>query len=383
MRIAFISTMQGYVWGGSEELWFEAAQQAVEKGYQVLSSVGHWCKPAPKLQILKDAGVEIHIQAPPRNMLKKSAVAARLAAKFRQAASGTEGFTFLPVRQFKPDIICISQANTYDIIRFPHLRDFLSKTDIPYAIVCHGHEDVPLADDAARIKISQHFEKAVWVGFVAQALVNSAERHLAASIPNGFVVRNPVNLSDMSAVPFTLPEETFRFACVGRLESYQKGQDILFEALAGEKWQKRNWRLSLAGEGVHQSYLKNLARHYGIADKIDFLGQVKDIRHLWRRHHLLILSSRYEGTPLALVEAMLCARSAIVTDVAGNAEWIEDGANGFVAEAPTAKSLAKALETAWEKRFDWQKMGELARSKALEQYPANPGEALLNLLEAR
>ena len=52
--------------------------------------------------------------------------------------------------------------------------------------------------------------------------------------------------------------------------------------------------------------------------------------------------------PLALVEAMLCGRTAVVTDVGGNAEWIEDGETGFVAEAATAKSFGAALkERGW------------------------------------
>ena len=42
------------------------------------------------------------------------------------------------------------------------------------------------------------------------------------------------------------------------------------------------------------------------------------------RNHLLVLPSRAEGTPIALVEAMICARPAVVTDVGGNVEWLED-----------------------------------------------------------
>lgn len=380
MRIAFISTMQGYVWGGCEELWFEAAREALKKDYQVIASVGHWCRLAPKLRTLKDAGVRVYFQPLPRSMLGKSDFARRIVSKFRQITSRSEGFAFLPIKKFKPDIICISQANTYDIMRFPHLRDFLSKANIPYAILCHGHEDIPLPDELTRTMITTHFQKAVWVGMVAQALLTQAERHTATRIENGFVIRNPVNLKEVSDEPFPETEEVFRFACVGRLESYQKGQDILFEALSGKVWQNRNWRLSLAGEGVHLEYLQKLAAHYGIADKIDFLGHITHIRQIWATHHLLILPSRYEGMPLALVEAMLCGRSAVVSDVAGNAEWIEDGVNGFIAEAASAKSLAKALERAWEKRFDWRKYGESARRTALEKYQANPGGVLVDLL---
>lgn len=371
--------MRGNAWGGSEELWFEAATEAVKQGHKVLASVGHWGKSAPKLQTLEKSGVIIHFQTPSRRNLQKSDVVGRLGAKLKQIAGG-EGYTFLPVAKFQPDVICISQANTHDLPRFPNLRDFLEKQKISYAVVCHGHEDIPLAEDEARRLTKIHFENALWVGFVAQSLIGSVERHLASSVANGFVIRNPVNLANTAEIPFPPLEKTVNFASVGRLESYQKGQDILFEALSGEKWQNRNWQLSLAGAGPHLTYLQELAKHYKIREKVKFLGQVSDIRKLWAQNHLLLLPSRYEGTPLTLVEAMLCARPAVVTDVAGNCEWIKNEVNGFVAEAPSAKSFGKALEAAWERRFQWQEMGAVARRTALQQYPENSGAVLLNLL---
>lgn len=379
MRIAFISTMRGNAWGGSEELWFDAATEAVRHGHEVAASVGHWGKVSPKLQMLEKAGVKVHFQSPGRRNLSKSNIVGRLSGKFNQIIGG-EGYIFSPVAKFQPDVICVSQANTHDIPRFPHLRDFLDRQKVPYAVVCHGHEDIPLSYDAARHLTKDHFAKALWVGFVAESLIGSVERHLASAVSNAFVIRNPVNLPDTAAIPFPSMEETVHFAIVGRLESYQKGQDILFEALAGEQWKTRRWRLSLAGEGPHLIYLQELAAHYGIEKKIEFLGQVSDLRRLWAEHHLLLLPSRYEGTPLTLVEAMLCGRSAVVTDVAGNCEWIEDRVNGFVAEAANAKSIGEALERAWEERESWREMGAAARQKALAQYPKNAGAVLLKLL---
>ena len=55
-----------------------------------------------------------------------------------------------------------------------------------------------------------------------------------------------------------------------------------------------------------------------------FAGYQSDVRAIWAREQLLVMSSRDEGTPLALVEAMLCGRSAIVSDVGGNQEWVTE-----------------------------------------------------------
>ena len=371
--------MRGCPWGGSEELWFEAAKEAVKQGHDVIASVGHWGKSAPKLQVLEKLGVNLHFQSLSRRNLQQSDIVGRLGAKLKQMTKG-EGYDFMPIADFKPDIICINQANTHDIPRFPHLREFLFNQKCPYTVICHGHEDIPFSDDEARHQTNTYFKNAVWVGFVAQALINSIERHLASSVSNGFVIRNPVNLSNISEVDFPSIEKTIRFASIARLESYQKGQDVLFEALSGENWRNRYWSLSLAGEGPHLMYLQDLAKHYGIENKVEFLGQVANISQLWSENHILLLPSRYEGTPLTLVEAMLCARPAVVTDVAGNCEWITNEVNGFVADAPTAKSIGKALNRAWEKMDQWAGMGVAARRTALEQYPENSGAVLLNLL---
>ena len=69
---------------------------------------------------------------------------------------------------------------------------------------------------------------------------------------------------------------------------------------------------------------------------------------------------------------MWCGRPAIVTDVGGNAELCVDNETGFVAPAPTVSSLADTLQRAWERREDWQRMGQAARARAESQIPRDP-----------
>ena len=169
-------------------------------------------------------------------------------------------------------------------------------------------------------------------------------------------------------------------AGVARLEAGRKGQDILLEVLGSNGWHSRDWRLRLFGDGRDRIYLRALTEHYGLAQRVEFCGHLDDIRTVWKENHLLVLPSRGEGTPLALVEAMLCGRPAVVTDVGGNAEWVEDGQTGFVAEAPSAKSLAVALERAWLAKTDWAQMGIRARQSALHRFDKSAGKSLLKIL---
>jgi glycosyltransferase involved in cell wall biosynthesis len=78
----------------------------------------------------------------------------------------------------------------------------------------------------------------------------------------------------------------------------------------------------LYGKGRDDAYLRKPARYRGIAERVIFCGHVGDILSIWRDNHLNVMASRNEGTPLALVEGMLCGRPSVVSDVGGNAEWV-------------------------------------------------------------
>jgi glycosyltransferase involved in cell wall biosynthesis len=93
-----------------------------------------------------------------------------------------------------------------------------------------------------------------------------------------------------------------------------------------------------------------------------------------------LMPSRCEGTPIALVEAMLCARPAVVTDIGGNAEWISEPRNGFVAEAPSPSSFGAAMERAWRARDSWEEIGLNAHRDAAEMYDPEPGRTIMQML---
>jgi glycosyltransferase involved in cell wall biosynthesis len=160
-------------------------------------------------------------------------------------------------------------------------------------------------------------------------------------------------------------------ACVARLDPVAKGQDLLLRILAQEKWKRRNLRVSFYGTGRCERNLRTLAVRFDLT-AVDFVGHVGDVEKIWAENQALVLPSRYEGTPLAIVEAMLCSRMAIVTDVAGNSELVEHGVSGFVARAPSVSLLDEAIEEAWERRSEWQKMGSAARERITSLVPTDP-----------
>jgi glycosyltransferase involved in cell wall biosynthesis len=84
------------------------------------------------------------------------------------------------------------------------------------------------------------------------------------------------------------------------------------------------------------------------------------------------MPSRFEGLPLAMVEAMLCARPVVATDVAGHAEVIEDGVTGFLADASTAGAVAAALERFWARRREAEEIGKAGAKRIRRLLPSDP-----------
>jgi glycosyltransferase involved in cell wall biosynthesis len=165
------------------------------------------------------------------------------------------------------------------------------------------------------------------------------------------------------------------------LDVISKGQDVLLQVLGLPHWRSRSVSLSLFGEGPNERGLRRMAKHLGLTNVV-FCGQTDNVEAVWAEHHALVLSSRFEGMSLVVVEAMLCARPCIATDVGGNRELIQDGVNGFLAKAPTVELLDEAMNRAWENRFRLPEMGRLSARDVRRWVSADPGKDFARELTA-
>lgn len=360
MRIVFISIMTAAPWGGSEELWCATAQHALQKGDKILISVYDQMESATQIQNLVKQGAQLHT----RTLFKKEEVwpsfTQRVINFFQRKLFPEKPapFTFQEILDFQPDILCISQGDTYSAALDEEVM-LLVQSGIPYILISQFNREISVFQNIDTIRRVRNFcLQAKQFLFVSDRNRQITKRQLFSTLTNSAIIDNPLNLSCRDIISYPPVTDNYQFACVARLETTIKGQDLLLEVLAQPHWQERNWELNFYGQGPSQEYLQALAEHLEISSKVKFHGQVNNIREVWKVNHIQILPSINEGTSLSLMEAMICGRTAIVTDVGDNARLV--GSNeerGFLAEAPTFRYLSATMERAWQNRSIWDELG--------------------------
>lgn len=364
--------MAHFPWAGSEELWGQAALRLAEAGHEVAALVPRYDPLASQLQQLQAAGANIHLRAAtsarwPLRVWRK------LKSRVRPQVDPDLGW----MKAQQPDLACVSNGNYFDGLCY---MEFFAVHGIPFVGIAHANAEWLWPNDDTVDRIKAVYEQARAAFFVSQGNLTLAEAQLAAAIPRAEVVRNPFKVSRDASPAWPSDQGVVRLACVARYEPSAKGQDLLFEVMASEKWKQRPVVISLFGAGPNEQSLRRLAARLGVEDKIQFRGHVDDVESIWREHHALVLPSRYEGLPLAIVEAMHCGRPCIVTDVSGNAELLEDNVTGFLAAAATADLVDEALERAWARKSEWSEMGRRAAVEVRRLVPADPASVFAKRL---
>jgi glycosyltransferase involved in cell wall biosynthesis len=284
------------------------------------------------------------------------------------------------IKNKTPQLVVFSEGTTYPPIE---LIDVCVSAKLPFATISHKNWDALWQSDDLATRYSHALGLAQRCYFVSKANLRLAEWQIGCELVNAEVVRNPYNVDFNAEPPWPrlAPNDQLRLACVSRLDPGQKGHDLLFEALANASWAERNWHLSLFGDGPVRTSLERLAAHFGIAERVTFAGHAPSVEQIWAENHALVMASRYEGLPLAMVEAMLCGRAVVATDVAGHSELIVDGVTGFLAGPPAAANLLTALNRLWAERTNLQGIGKAGAERIRTLVPANPGRVFAEKLK--
>ena len=125
--------------------------------------------------------------------------------------------------------------------------------------------------------------------------------------------------------------------------SFRKNQKMIFDALVEVIKKHKNIRLLLPGATDGAEACKEYCKNIGIADYVDFLGYRRDIFDLDGMCDLSLSSSRQEGLPINLIEAMALGNPIVATDVRGNNDLVEDGVTGYLVPLNDSKLMAEKI----------------------------------------
>lgn len=222
-----------------------------------------------------------------------------------------------------------------------------------------SHFSMDYATRRFRGRIALSLERALW-RFANAVLTNSCAgaedlKRIAPRIaPRVRVIRNPVvgpNLAARAAEPVDHPwfhdGQMPVVLAAGRLSPVKDHATLVraFASVAGE----RMARLVIIGEGVERDRLLALARELGIADRVDLPGFQRNPFAWMARARVFVMSSLFEGSPNALVQAMACGTTVVSTDCPGGTKEILGGGTwGALTPVGDHRALGAAISEAMD-----------------------------------
>jgi glycosyltransferase involved in cell wall biosynthesis len=251
---------------------------------------------------------------------------------------------------------------------------------IPYSLSIHG-SDVLLENPLVGAKLAR-----------ARFVVSNCYYHirqLRQRFPSlerqrFYLVRGGVDLASplWSRRQPTGPLLPLRLLNVARLAAV-KGQDILIKAcgLLAQRGTKVDCRM--VGEGPERANLERLIKNLGVEDQVSLLGEncEDEVARLYDWAHVVVLSSRSEGTPMTVMEAMAKARPVVAPRITAIPEMILDGVTGWLFRPGDPTDLADKIQALLEKPEEIEDMGEAGRARAQELFDLIPNaKTFLNVL---
>jgi GalNAc-alpha-(1->4)-GalNAc-alpha-(1->3)-diNAcBac-PP-undecaprenol alpha-1,4-N-acetyl-D-galactosaminyltransferase len=159
-----------------------------------------------------------------------------------------------------------------------------------------------------------------------------------------FVIPNPVALPTSEPIQSQLYTDDRHLLAIGKLIP-QKGFDLLIEAFGRICQNHPEWTLTILGEGEMRGELEDLCMDLGIQDRVFMPGVVKNVDAHLRKADIFALSSRFEGFPVTLCEAMACGVPVIATNcLSGPREIVHNDIDGMLVVSENINALAVGLD---------------------------------------
>lgn len=175
-------------------------------------------------------------------------------------------------------------------------------------------------------------------------LTEADKEFIGLRLKNTVVMPNPLFLTPV----INLPVKDKIVLAAGRIDDWHyKGFDILLKAWGTIAKQYPDWTLEIAGEGKKENLelLQNIVRKSNVENQVKFLGYQKNIVDRYKQSAIFVLSSRYEGFGLVLIEAMSQGCACVACDFKGRQrEIIRNDSEGLVCVPNDVDALALAIK---------------------------------------
>ncbi len=285
-------------------------------------------------------------------------------------------------RKFDTDLIHVHIPNP-----LAELSALLADRDTP--VVAHFHSDIVRQRNL--LKLYGPFLDAFYRR--ANCIVVPTPRHVECSkflsryaekcrtVPYGIQTSRFEMDEAGKAKADRLRDGTPSVLCVGRLVSY-KGVEFLIRALEGVK--ARMW---IVGTGPLEDSLKQLAREKGLADRIEFLGQVSDgdLAAYYHACDVFVLPSVTNAEMFGVVqlEAMACRKAVISTNLPTGVPWVnQHGKTGYVVAPGSVSELANGIQLLLDNPGLREEMGEAGRARVEKYFTSTRmAEAMLHVYQ--
>lgn len=283
------------------------------------------------------------------------------------------------VRKFNPDIVHVffgipSGPVAYllkKIYNLPYVL-FLGGRDVPRI-----HPDPPIY--RLLYGILMPAIKGIWGNSKAVVACSQGLRELALKTGinvNIRVIPDGVDLKRFSPPDRSMVPKTIKILAVGRLIP-RKGFDCLIKSIPiALKLTKGDFCVEIVGDGPLWNELRQLSKQEGVDKKVIFSGSIpyEELHKKYREADVFVLTSKAEGMPLVVLEAMACGLPIISTNVQGVDELVLPGVNGFLFQPSDHNALGRHIASIVSdhrmriemgkqslkiiKRFDWANITE-------------------------
>ena len=328
-RVLMLITTLGF--GGAETQVVRLASDLKSRGWDV--AVACLVAPCAFVGQLESIGVSVHSLDMPRGIPDPRAI-----WRLRSL-----------IREFRPDVVHshMVHANLLGrivrlVCRFPafictvhNLRETSERSGATWHKELLYRITDPLAD-MTTIICEAAFERYVRVRAVPPGKLKM--------IPNGVDTEyfSPSKERRLESRRLLGVENHFVWLAVGRLVP-QKDYPVLLRALTALG--NGEWIVLITGSGPLGEHLQRECRRLGLNGRIRFVGTRENILNLYDAADAFVMSSRYEGLPVALLEASSMGLPSVVTGVGGNADVVIDGVSGYVVAPQEPVQIARAMRS--------------------------------------